>query len=91
MMMRPCFLTIIKYFSLIILTHSSYIYEALHNSEDKFYEIMILNTTQVETRLVYNDDFQLNMTQKYVKGNVSLYKNFKNQIGWNTSSYLGLF
>ncbi len=91
MMMRPCILTIIKYFSLIILTHSSYIYEALHNSVDKFEEIMILNTTQVETRLVYNDDFQKNMTQKYVKGNVSWWRNFQNQIGWNTSSYLGLF
>ena len=90
-MKKPHFYLLVIYFSLIIFTQSSYIYDAIHNSENKFEEIMILNTTQVETRLVYNDDFQLNMTQKYVKGNVSLYKNFKNQIGWNTSSYLGLF
>ncbi len=51
----------------------------------------ICNTTEVETRIVYNEDFQKNMTQKYVIGNQLLFRNFPLQIGWNTSSYLGLF
>ncbi len=83
---------VIIYFSLIILINSSYIYEALHNSENKFDQIMICNTTEVETRIVYNDDFQQNLTQKFVKVNTTMQKkNPQTQIGWNTSSYLGLF
>jgi hypothetical protein len=67
-MIRPYLITVIKLFLLTNLINSSYIFDALHNSDDKYYQASILNITNVERRYVYNDDFQKNITEIYVKG-----------------------
>ena len=87
-----------KIFSIIFVLQSinlllgGYLFDSINDPENRLKSVIILNDTITSFKMLYNDDYMMNMTEKYIKGTAIYDIDLNNfTIGWNTSLYIGEF